>query len=291
MTRLRSEPRHLILALAVIALSARAQQSAPTGGTTIQPRIGLSQAWTDNLNLDARDKDAALITTVSPGISILSNSGAVRGMLDYSLNGITYVKTSQRSQFQNALSATAQAEIVPRTFFVDAQASIGQENASAFGLQAPPTMDSQGGIASLANANRRETGSLSVSPSLRGQIGGIAVVELRGSASVTEVRGSDLGDGRNGGVSLRVSQLTPGRLSWYVLANSQRASYSSTPSNRSTSITAGGNYRPDPDWVFSANAGHESNDYLNGGGETQNGMTTAWMPFKAPWDSSPFTAR
>jgi len=286
MTRRRPEPRHLLLALAAVTVAAHAQQSAPTSGTTARPRISLSQAWTDNLNLDAHDKDAALITTVSPGISITSNSGAVRGVLDYSLNGITYVKSNQRSQLQNALTATGQAEIVPRTFFVDAQASIGQESASAFGLQAPPTMNPQGGISSLANNNRREIGVLSVSPSLRGQIGGVALVDLRGTASVTEVRGSSLGDSHSNGVTLRVAQLNPSLLSWYALASMQRTTSAEATSNRSTSVTAGATYRPDPDWVLSANAGHESSDYLNGGAEQQSGFTGG---VTADWSPSPRT--
>lgn len=289
MTRLRPEPRHLPLALAFLAMAAQAQQGEgrdAASPSSIQPRIGFSQAWTDNLRLSDHDKDAALITTVSPGISIVRNSGALRGTLDYSLNGIAYLKSTQASQVQNALSANAQAEIIPRTLYVDAQASIGQQNASAFGLQALPTLGSQGAVSSLDNPNRRETGTLNVSPLLHGQLGGLASFDLRSNFSITEVRGSSLGDSRGSGSSLRIAQLTPGMLGWYLQAMTQQTRPYGAPSNRSTSLTAGLNYRPDPDWAFSANAGRERNDYLSRNGNTQDGFTGG---VTADWTPTPRT--
>ncbi|NCT82145.1 MAG: TIGR03016 family PEP-CTERM system-associated outer membrane protein [Comamonadaceae bacterium] len=284
MTRLRPELRHLPLAFAVLAMAAYAQQGegGGRGGGSIQPRIGISQSWTDNLRLSENNKDAALITTVSPGIRIVSNTGALQGSLDYSLNGITYLKTSYGSQLQNSLTANGRAEIVPRTFFVEAQASIGQQNASAFGVQAAPTLGSQGSVATLDNPNQHETGTLNVSPVLRSQLGGLASLDLRGNFSITRARGTTLGDSRGQGGSLRIAQLNPGALGWYLQASTQQARSSGLASNRNSSAVAGLNYRPSTDWAFSANAGRESNDYLSGGASQQRGftggLTAEWTP-------------
>lgn len=283
MTRLRPEPRHLLLALALHALAAQAQQGQGGGSpppSTLQPRVGVSLGWTDNLRLNDSEKDAALIATISPGISVVRNTGAVRGSLDYTLNGITYLKTSYGSQLQNALSANLQAEIVPRTFFVDAQANIGQQNQSAFGLQTAPTLGSQGSVSALDNPNRRETGTLSVSPLLHGQLGGLASVDLRGNFSMTEVRGSALGDSHGSGGSLRIAQLRPGLLSWYLQANTQQTRAKGTLPYRNSSATAGLNYRPNPDLVLGANAGQERNDYLSRSEQSgfTGGVTADWTP-------------
>lgn len=288
MTRLRPEPRHLPLALAVLTLAAQAQQgstAAPAGSGAVQPRLGVSLSWTDNLRLAEHDKDAALIATVSPGISIVRNSGAVRGRLDYSLNGITYLKTGYGSQLQNSLNASGQAEIVPGSFYVDAQASIGQQNASAFGLQAAPTLGSQGAVSALDNPNRRETGTASVSPLLRSQLGGVAA-DLRGNFSITEVRGSALGDSRGSGGSLRVVPLRAGVLSWYLQATTQQLRPKVSPSNRSSSAIAGLNYHPNPDLSVSVNAGQERNDYLSRNGGDQSGFTGGAT---ADWSPTPRT--
>lgn len=284
MTRRRAEPRCLAFALAVSAALAQAQQggAAASSGVTLVPRLGVTQTWTDNLHLNDQNKDAALITTVSPGFSLTSNSGSLRGTLDYSLNGIAYVKSEQPSRIQNALAANLQAELVNDTFFVDMRATIGQQNASAFGVQSAPSLGSQGAAASLANDNQRETGTLTVSPLLRGMVGGVATYELRGDFTRTEVRGSGVGDSHGSGGSLLVSEWNAGILGWWFQASSQRikSSSASTAANYNDVVKVGLNYRPDVDWYFSVNAGSERNNYQGGGnndGRTA-GLTAQWTP-------------
>lgn len=242
------------------------------------------QTWTDNLRLVDHNKDAALITTVSPGITMVRNSAALRGTLDYSLNGIAYLKSDVPSRLQNSLSANLQAELISRTLFVDMHASIGQQSASAFGVQSVPTLGSQGAVSNLANENQHETGTLTVSPSLRGLLGGLASYDLRGNFSRTEARGTSLGDSRSSGGSLRIDELNAGVLGWWVQINSQQVQASSAASNRNSSVTAGLNYRPDPDWYFTSNAGRERNDYL--GGSAHNGLTGG---VTAQWTPTPRT--
>jgi uncharacterized protein (PEP-CTERM system associated) len=275
MTRLRAEPRCIAFALAACALAAHAQQ-----GATVQTSIGVTQGWTDNLRLTEDNKDAALVTTVSPGVRLVSNSGAVRGNLDYSLNGIAYVKSDQAARVQNALSATGQAELIARTLFVDARATIGQQSASAFGLQSAPTLGSQGSVSSLANANQRETGTLTVSPSLRGQLGSVATYELRGDFSRTDARGSSVGDSHSRGGSLRVNQANAGVAGWWVMATSQEVKANSVASNSNETLKLGLDYHPDVDWSFTLNAGRERNNYLGGGSQDGNtgGIASQWTP-------------
>lgn len=286
MTRRRAEPHRLLaLALAASALAAHAQEAArPGGGLTVQPRVGLSQAWTDNLRLDNQNKDAALITTVSPGVSIVSNSGFLRGSLDYSLNGIAYLKSAQASQVQNALSAIGQAELVSRTLFVDVRASIGQQNASAFGVQSAPTLGSQSSTSPLASANQREVGSLVVAPSLRGLLAGLASYEARGEYSITEARGTSFGDSRGSGFTLRLNQWQAGIAAWWLQADTHRVKAVDTASNASSTLRGGLNYRPDVDWLLTFGGGYERNDYRGAG--TQSGSTAS---VSAEWTPSPRT--
>jgi uncharacterized protein (PEP-CTERM system associated) len=263
-------------------VSAQAQQAGggASGGPTVTSRLSVMQTWTDNLLLTDQNKDAALITTVSPGVSISSNSGRLRGSLDYSLNGIAYFKTEQPSRLQNALAANAQAELVDRTLYVDMRASIGQQSASAFGLQSVPTSGPQGSVSSLVNANQYETATLSVSPSLRGMLGGVATYDLRGDFTRTEVRGSSLGDSRGRGGSLRVNEWNAGVLGWWLQASTQQVESVSVPANRSSSMRAGLTYRPELDWVLTANIGRERSDYLGNGASNgaTGGLSVQWTP-------------
>lgn len=280
MTRRRAERTGLTLLLAMAAAASHAQDAATSPGLRVTPRLSVSQTWTDNLLLNDLNKDAALITTVSPGINVISNQGSLRGMLDYALNGITYLKSEQGGRLQNSLNANGQAELVNDVLFVDLRALIGQQNASAFGQLSAPTLGSQSSQSNLANVNQRETGMLSVAPSLRGMLGGIASYELRSELTRTEVRDSSVGDSRGHTTSLRVSQWSPGLLAWWLQASTQRVKSVGAPSNGTRMVKLGLSYRPDVDWVFTGNVGQERNDYLGGtqrDGST-GGVTAQWTP-------------
>jgi uncharacterized protein (PEP-CTERM system associated) len=290
MTRRRAEPRALALALALAAGASQAQQTDPGAaqavppGASIQPRISVMETWTDNLRLDDRAKDAALITTVSPGISILRNSGMLRGSLDYTLNGIAYVKSTQASALQNALRANGTAELIENHLYVEANANIGQQTTSAFGQLTASTLTSQGSVANLADQNRREVITAYISPVLRGRASTLASYELRTSYTQTEVRRSALGDSRGNGSSLRFDGIASGPLNWWLLASTQQTRPVQAPSNRMSSVTAGLTYHPDTDWTFTANAGRERTDYLGNG--TRSGMTGG---LNAQWTPTPRT--
>ncbi|RZI84045.1 MAG: TIGR03016 family PEP-CTERM system-associated outer membrane protein [Rubrivivax sp.] len=299
MTRRRAEPRCLAFAIAAWAALAHAQQANVPGpgsgsgsgsGTTIVPRVSLMQTWTDNLLLDDAHKDAALITTLSPGVRITSNHGVLRGTLDYALNGIGYLKSDRPSRFQNNLSADLRAELISGLFFVDTRASIGQQNASAFGQLSVPTLGSQGAVDNLANLNQRETGSLTISPSLRSSLGAFATSELRADFTRTEVRDSSLGDSRGSGGSWRITQRDPGLLAWWMEIRAQQTKSKLAASNSMQSARAGLSYRPDPDWYFNVNAGRERSNYLGNGaqGGATGGVSAEWTPtprtrFGADW--------
>lgn len=185
MTRRRAELLRwlpaLVLALVATGVAQAQAEAGAAGGTTVRPRIGVMETWTDNLRLSEHDKDAALVTTVSPGISIVRGSGPLRGSLDYTLNGIAYLKSDQPSVLQNSLQAKGQAELIEHRLFVDMIASIGQQSASAFGLQSTPTLGSQSSVSTLANANRHEVGTLALSPLFHSVVGSLFSLDLRGN--------------------------------------------------------------------------------------------------------------
>ncbi len=285
MTRRKAEslrwlPGPMLALLALSAAQAQTEGGATSSGTTVRPHVGIMETWTDNLKLSDHDKDAALVTTLSPGISIVRNSGALRGSLDYTLNGIAYLKSDQPSLLQNSLQANGQAELIERRLFVDMNASIGQQSASAFGLQSTPTLGSQGSVSALANANRHEVATLTLSPLLHGVVSNLASMDLRGNFTRTEVRGTSLGDSRGTGGSARFSGLGSGPVNWWALVNTQRTAPVGARANRLSSAVAGLNFLPDPDLTLGVDAGRERNDFLTNTGQTgvTGGVTAQWTP-------------
>ncbi|WP_277592514.1 TIGR03016 family PEP-CTERM system-associated outer membrane protein [Roseateles saccharophilus] len=285
MTRRRAESLRwapaLVLALAAGgAARAQTEGAATGGGMTVRPRIAMMETWTDNLRLSEHDKDAALVTVVSPGISIVRTNGPLRGSLDYTLNGIVYEKSDQPSQLQSALQANGQAELIERHLLVDMNASIGQQSASAFGLQSTPTLGSQSSVSTLANANRHQVSTLLLSPMLHEVIGSLVSMDLRGNFSRTEVRGSSLGDNRGAGGSLRFTGAGGGSLNWWTQVTTQQTTPASGRANRLSSAVLGLSYQPDADLTLGADAGRERNDYLTSTGQKGNtgGVNAQWRP-------------
>ena len=55
---------------------------------SIVPRFSMSEKYTDNVSLLSTGKQSELITQISPGISIVSQAGRIKGTFDYSLNNL-----------------------------------------------------------------------------------------------------------------------------------------------------------------------------------------------------------
>ena len=136
--------------------SVNAQESAARAGWSIIPDIGIRETLTDNLHLSNTDRRTELITELSPRLRLSSNTGRVRGYLDYSLTGLVYARESSSSTVQQSLRATGNVEAIEKWAYIDASASISQQNISALGTR---TTDS-----SLPNDNRTEVASARLSP-------------------------------------------------------------------------------------------------------------------------------
>lgn len=249
-------------------------------GLSVRPRLSFTETVTDNLLSSAGGsavasgpKDAALITTLSPGLSVVSNTGRLRGSLDYALNGIAYLKSERPSRVQNSLTAQGTLEVVDRAVSVDMRATIGQQTASAFGLQ---TADP-----SLSNPNQHEVMTATVMPAWRGVVGGLLAFDLSASESRTEVRGTSLGDGHTEMGSLRLSSAHAGAVSVWSLLSDQRTDYAGNAAgNRLSALTAGADYRPDPDWRVGFSGGAERSNYVtatSANGKTY-GVNVDWTP-------------
>jgi uncharacterized protein (PEP-CTERM system associated) len=262
----------MVVGFALTNLAQGQDVGGAPAGSRVQPRLSVDQTLTDNLRLSTANKDAAMVTTIAPGVSLSSRSGALRGSLDYTLNGIAYLKSDQSSALQNALTANGLAELIDNRAFVDLHASIGQQTASAFGTQSATP--------ALVNANQHEVFTLALSPYVRGELVKQINYELRGNFNRTDTRGSSLGDGRGRGGSLRISNATQGSLGWSLQASSTQSSFASANSNRDSSVSAGLSYRPDPEWSVGTTVGRERSDYLGNGSTNGSnyGVNSDWTP-------------
>lgn len=275
----------LVAAMLACASAAQGQSlgEAPASGGSgprFRPQLTVSQVWTDNLRTDGSaqasvsygPKDAALVTTVSPGFSYSTNASGLRTSIDYSLSAIGYVKANAPSRLQNSLSARGSIELIQQFLTVDATASAGQQAASAFGTQSAD--------AGISAANRREVLNASISPTLRSHLGDFADLLMRVEEQRTEVRGTGQGDGRGRTSMLRLDSRGSGAMRVFALISQRRGQFQGALNSNVDSQTVGLNYRPDVDWTLSLNGGRERSDVVTataGTGSTW-GTSANWAP-------------
>jgi uncharacterized protein (PEP-CTERM system associated) len=261
-----------LLPLALL-LAPQAQAQSGGGGLTLQPRLSLSQTVTDNLNLRSTGgKDAALITTVAPGISLSHNGGRLRGALDYTANGLIYTKSATPNTVQNSLSARLSLSALDNWLSVDSRASISQQTISAFGPQA--------GDSALRSGNSTELATLGLTPSVKGQLAGLLSYQARASFTQTRAKDSIAGDGSGQELALNIAGLGARQLNWSAALSRQDQSPRAGRETQNTSATATLTYRPDFEWNVGLTAGQERTDYasLQARSHATYGVNGNWTP-------------
>ncbi|WP_197047057.1 TIGR03016 family PEP-CTERM system-associated outer membrane protein [Paucibacter sp. KBW04] len=265
----------VLMTLASASLQAQSlDQADPSGrqGFRFTPSLNISQTWTDNNTLSSTAADAALITMVTPGINIVSNTGRLKGSLDYSLSGVLYTKSEEKNRTQQALTARGVAELIENLFYVDGNASISQQVASAFAQQTSAS--------NLSNPNRTEVATANLSPYVRGRLGSFANFELRGNAAESNTKDSIVGDSSSLSASLRLDSEGMAKLGWWASASSLKSHYRAGADSKLSSASFGLKYRPDVDLLLGINGGLERSDYLTG--QLQNsknyGLNATWTP-------------
>ena len=257
--------------LAVASTAANAQDQTGSRGVVITPGLSISETITNNRNLSSTDRQSDAITQISPSIRISSQTARLQGTLDYALNAHAYARDSSRNTVQNALSASLAAELIERHASVNALASISRQSISAFGVQSSTN--------SAFNPNRAEVRTYSVSPVLRGNVGGAIDLEARASYGRSTGDSDRAPDSTFTSASVSATGQV-GRVGWGLNAGKSAADYHA--GRRTTQDNAGGslNWSPLPDFRLSARAGRESNDVLSVQSRTTSsyGAGVEWQP-------------
>jgi uncharacterized protein (PEP-CTERM system associated) len=139
----------------------------------VVPNAALTESYSDNVALE-RDALAkpGWVTGITPGIRADLEGARVKGFLDYRLSRLDYSSAPRLNGTQRFLNSFANVEAVEDRLFVEARADITQQNRSPFGAAVTP------GVAT-PDANRVETTSYQVAPSLHGDISDIASYRIR----------------------------------------------------------------------------------------------------------------
>lgn len=243
--------------------SSAAAQDIP--GLSLVPSVSLRETLTNNVRLSSTNPKSDLITEISPGVRLSSNSGRLTGSVDYSLQGILYARESSSNEVQQSLRGQGKWEAIDGWAYVDANAQISQQNQSAFGSR---SLDN-----ALIDSNRTEVFSYQVAPYVRGRLGGFANYEARWSWQSTSSQ-SSRSDSTSQTTSLRLNSDTSvfPRLGWSADYSHESSEFGDRGNTTSDRLNGTLFYTVSPELRVLARAGRESNDLTTQG----NRQTTTW---------------
>ena len=276
-----------VVATASVTLITMAQ-AAP--GLSIQPSVQVSQTLTDNVNLSSTNRTSEAITLVTLGVGLGSQSGRLRGFLNFGLTGKFYASGSSSNSIsnQNALASNFDVEVIDGHGFVNVSATVAQSAVSSFGAQTDAT--------GLANANTTEVRTLRVSPRWQGQLSDVAKYGVAGSYSVSDAKGTSAGGSNSSSLRAQVSNANSARLGWGLNASRQVSGFNGGRTTSSNRVVGSVSLRVDElDLQLGANAGRETSD-LTTAQQTNAGtwgLNGAWAPsprtkFNAQSEQRPF---
>jgi uncharacterized protein (PEP-CTERM system associated) len=239
----------------------------------LTPRISTSFVATDNVNLSATDPQSDVYLQISPGLSLQSNGGRIRGSLDYSPSFYAYSKASEKNRVTHTLSASLVAEAVENWAFVDVNANASQQSISALGTQT--------GDPALRTGNQTQVLTYSISPYIKGKLLGNTNYEFRLRAGESRTESSSVSDSRSELALLNLNGVTwVSSLGWASSLQHQVDDFSAGRRTTADRFRGTLNYAFTPQLGLSAFGGYESSNQAGTtrlDGET-HGFGFNWQP-------------
>lgn len=223
----------------------------------IVPTLLVTETYTDNVRLRPSGSERSdWVTELRPGVSIVGRGARLRFDATYAANVVNRIQEGS-NDVVHYLNARADAELVQKLLFVDARASVTQQNVSLLGPQAESDISDTG--------NRTSVRTVLISPYLRRDFGTNAQGEARlTSSSVTSSGGfASLIDSESNRIDLKLASGPAFKLlTWNVAYNKERIDYTETnQSIDQEKIQASGKRLITPELGLLATVGYEENDY------------------------------
>jgi uncharacterized protein (PEP-CTERM system associated) len=243
------------------------------------PSIGLTETWTDNVNLQ-RDELARsqFVTESTPGFALVGTSRRLRlaAASQWHFFAFRDKNLPGTHDHQRQYQLDGRAILVDEHLFLEAAASGGPQAISAFG----PQFNNNN---LYALGNRTEVSSWRISPYLRERFGAQADLLLRYTRD-----GVDAGEHNPfaSSVGSAVNLDLASGTAWHTLGwnlDYSRQDLDNRLAGRSSaqSATAGLRYRLNRSWSATASAGYDKYDYQSLGGRTAGRRWSAgaiWTP-------------
>ena len=258
-------------AAALLLPVAWAQDAVPT--VLIEPRVSVTETFTNNVSLQSSNPQSDQITEVAPGIRINIQGARLKTYFDYSLKEIYYAQGSSSNQQQNSLNTFGTFEAVDNWAFIDFSGDISQQAISAFGPQSVSN--------TAVNANQTEVANYHLSPYVTGRLGNVANYEARVTRALTSSDDASASNSATTTSVVKVGNASAFRsLGWTADVSRQKANYSAGRTTEDDNYSLGLTYAITPQLNVSASAGQESNNFTSEDKQTYDTTSVGlnWRP-------------
>lgn len=231
----------------------------------VVPRVAASETYTDNVGLaPAGLEQDELISQITPSISVRGTGARLRLTGDFSLQGLHYLNSGQTAT-NPLLSAFANTELIEQMVFLDARASVSQQNIS---LTGPQALDNT----SRTN-NRAEVRTYSISPYFRHHFGPYAFAESRLTHATTSTNaGNGISDTSSDSASFLLASGPSFRnFGWQLNYLKTKTRFEGFRDNEYETASGTLRYLVNPQLTLTATVGREKNNIISFGGARTDG--------------------
>jgi len=243
------------------------------GEWRIQPRLGLSETYTDNALLVSENDEPSSdwVTSLSPGLSLFGKGRRVNMSTEYTAQKQVYLNNSDQSQLTHLLQTNTRGEIVRDQVFVSAFASMYPTVTNTLGQISNRNRNARN------TANRSDAVSYGFMPEVRHKFGTWANFTGR-------MNWSDVSTGDQGGSGIGGGQMLDTNFNVDSGRRFQRFGWGSTYSRRENDGGDTGrrslfqrwnnslNYRINRFVRLNSSIGYEFNDFTTDGGGLRSGL-------------------
>ncbi len=269
----RPLPR-LVRLLLIPSLLAGAPVSAAKWN--IVPTLSVDETYTDNLRLgSAGAARSDWVTQIKPAIAINASGSRLRINAAYSPQFL-YRANEGGSDVVHALNAGADAELAPRLAFLEARATISQQDVSLLGPQSDSNVNVTG--------NRATVRTFSASPYLRHDFAQDARAEARLTFSTvgSDAASNSASDSRSSRLGLRLTSGPAFKLlTWNLGYEQESIVQAQGPRTDTEKLTMGAGRLITPNLRLLGNIGYENFDYPVAGapsGGARWNLGAEWTP-------------
>lgn len=260
------------VALGLLSLASFAAEAADW---SITPRLNLREAYTDNVTLAPEgQKRSEFVTQVRPGVTVSKSGKRLKLNAAYSLESLSYLRDSDRSNIKHQLNADANAEWLEDFFFTDVRTRISQQNISLLGTSSADNVNITG--------NRADVRTFLVSPYIRSRIGSHANYLLRYTYNTVNTDAVGISDAERDRIAAELTSARAfNKLTWRLAYEKEHTNNSNFQDFSRERLTGQLGYLLSRKLSLVTAYGYENNSFLSTGVDPEGSLWNAgfiWTP-------------